>query len=211
MDKLYVQYGCGLSAPKEWINFDASPTLCIQKTLIIGWLLKNKLNAKFPSNVRFGNIITGFPVKDDSCDGLYCSHVLEHLSLQDFRIALRNSYKILKSGGIFRCIVPDLEITARNYLNAFENGNEKASIDFIGSTALGSKNRTKGIKGLITYLLGNSAHLWMWDAKSLSAELRDVGFIAIRPCKAGDCEDAMFQYVEDEGRFIDAVAIECKK
>ena len=24
---IYVQYGCGLCAPKEWVNFDVSPTL----------------------------------------------------------------------------------------------------------------------------------------------------------------------------------------
>src|SRR5262245_22988509 len=27
---LYVQYGCGLSAPDDWLNFDASPTLWLQ-------------------------------------------------------------------------------------------------------------------------------------------------------------------------------------
>jgi hypothetical protein len=31
MTKIYIQYGCGLSAPKEWTNFDVSPTLRIQK------------------------------------------------------------------------------------------------------------------------------------------------------------------------------------
>ena len=44
MTKIYVQYGCGLSAPKEWINFDVSPTLRIQKTPILGSILKSKLN-----------------------------------------------------------------------------------------------------------------------------------------------------------------------
>ena len=38
MKKKYVQYGCGLSAPNEWINFDVSPTLRIQKIPIIGSL-----------------------------------------------------------------------------------------------------------------------------------------------------------------------------
>jgi hypothetical protein len=69
----YVQYGCGLSAPAEWINFDVSPTLRIQKIPILGGLLKGRLNTRFPDNVRYGDIIKGLPVADNSCDGLYCS------------------------------------------------------------------------------------------------------------------------------------------
>jgi ubiquinone/menaquinone biosynthesis C-methylase UbiE len=97
---LYVQYGCGFSAPKEWVNFDASPSPGIQKIPLIGKLLEKGLKTTFPSNVYYGDIIRGLPVKDNSCDGLYCSHVLEHLSLQDFRKALKNSYKMLRGGGI---------------------------------------------------------------------------------------------------------------
>lgn len=82
--KKYVQYGCGLSAPKEWINFDVSPTLRIQKVPILGTLLKKRLNINFPTNVLHGDIIEGLPIERNSCDGLCCSHLLEHLSFQDF-------------------------------------------------------------------------------------------------------------------------------
>lgn len=96
MTKIYVHYGCGLSAPKEWINFDVSLTLRIQKIPIIGQIIKHKLNTVFPENVRYGDTIKGLPIDENSCDGIYCSHTLEHLSLQDFRIALKNTRKILK-------------------------------------------------------------------------------------------------------------------
>ena len=42
MKKIYVQYGCGLAAPKEWMNFDGSPTLRVQQIPIIGALLKKQ-------------------------------------------------------------------------------------------------------------------------------------------------------------------------
>ena len=58
---------------------------------------------------------------------------------------------------------------------------------------------------------GNSNHLWMWDAKSLSVELQNAGFIGIRACKFNDCEDEMFRFVEEKVRFEKAVALECKK
>ncbi len=209
--KNYVQYGCGLSAPKEWTNFDVSPTLRIQKTPIIGSILKSRLNTTFPSNVLYGDIIKGLPIDENSCDGLYCSHTLEHLSLQDFRQALKNSFKIVKKGGIFRCVVPDLEFSARLYINELDKGNNVASLDFINETLLGIKVRPRGLKGFINSFFGNSHHLWMWDSKSLSEELKNAGFSNIRRCLFNDCEDQMFKYVEDMSRFEHAVAIECRK
>ena len=96
---MYIQYGCGLSAPENWKNFDSSPTLRLQKVPLLGKLV-NK--TPFPSKVIYGDIVKGLPgIKDNSCDGVYCSHVLEHLSLEDFRIALRNTLNILKPGGYF--------------------------------------------------------------------------------------------------------------
>ena len=128
---IYVHYGCGSFTPNEWINFDVSPSLRIQRTPVLGWLLKSKLHAVFADNVKYGNIIDGLPgIKENSCEGVYCSHVLEHLSLNDFRTALKNTYGILKPGGIFRCVVPDLEHAARVYIRALDEGQPDASIRF---------------------------------------------------------------------------------
>lgn len=211
MKKIYVQYGCGLSAPNQWINFDVSPTLRIQKTPIIGNILKKKLNTIFPSNVKYGDIIKGLPMEENSCSGLFCSHTLEHLSLIDFRLALKNSYNILKKDGIFRCIVPDLEFAAISYLKELENRKPNASINFLNNTLLGIKERPQSIKGFISSFFGNSNHLWMWDKQSLAEELKNVGFNNIRICKFNDCEDEMFKLVENIDRFEYAVAIESRK
>jgi len=193
------------------VNFDVSPTLRIQKTPVIGSLLRSRLNTIFPDNVRYGDILKGLPVADGACDGLYCSHTLEHLALDDFRLALRNSYKVLKPGGIFRCIVPDLEFAAREYIRQLDNGQKEASIGFMHETLLGYAVRPRGWKGLISSFFGNAHHLWMWDAHSLAEELRLAGFVSIRPCSYNDSEDKMFTFVEDPSRFNHAVAIECRK
>lgn len=211
MSDIYVQYGCGHSAPKEWINYDISPTLRIQKIPIIGRLLKPQLNCVFPDNVLYGDIIKGLPYNKNTCDGIYCSHTLEHLSFEDFRIALNNTYKILKKGGIFRCVVPDFEYYAREYIKSVENGNSSASIDFFNGTLLGFENRPKGMKGLLTSFLGNSRHLWMWDSRSLTDELKKAGFITVKPSKFNDSEDPMFKFVEEPGSFKNAIAFECTK
>jgi SAM-dependent methyltransferase len=212
MEKVFVHYGCGLTAPRQWTNFDSSPTLRIQKTPVIGALLKSSLNVKFPASVKYGDIVKGLPVKDNSCDGIFCSHVLEHLSLNDFRTALANTYKILKPGGIFRCVVPDLEVIARSYIKGLEMNKENASISFIGNNSLlGTVERPKGFKGLATNIYGNARHLWMWDKYSLAAELKNAGFIKIREAAFNDSEEPAFKLVEEKYRFTDAVSLQCSK
>lgn len=211
MKKHYVQYGCGLSAPREWVNYDISPTLRIQKLPVIGKMFRPLLHVKFPDNVRYGDIIKGLPEQDGSCDGLYCSHTLEHLSLSDLRLALKNSFRLLKTGGIFRLVLPDLESAARKYLRDLDSGKADASIDFMKSTLLGLTDRPRSLRDMASSFFGNSNHLWMWDHQSISAELHHAGFTKIRNCNFGDCEDEMFRHVEDADRFIDALAIECRK
>jgi SAM-dependent methyltransferase len=210
--KKYVNFGCGLTAPSEWLNFDVSPSRVLQKLPIIGRIVKRSLYAPFPDNVKHGDIVKGLPIEDSSCDGVFSSHTLEHLSLDDFRVALRNTHKILKVNGIFRAVVPDLEIAARNYIDALDKGELSASMIFLGdATHLGINKRPRGLESLLRFVWGNSNHLWMWDKHSLSKELVDAGFRDVRICKFNDCADKMFNLVEERYRFEDAVAIECRK
>jgi SAM-dependent methyltransferase len=207
MSNDYVQYGCGQSAPERWNNFDASPTLRFERLPFIGKLY-TKNSCRFPDNVKYGDIVIGLPIPDNSCKGVYCSHILEHLSLEDFRQSLKNTHKILKNGGYFRLVVPDLEYSIKKYL---DNESTDSSLIFLRETYLGKEQRSRGIKGAIKEWLGNSQHLWMWDYKSLSKELRDAGFLNIRKAEFNDCMDIMFKEVENKDRWIDCLGVECNK
>lgn len=92
-ESAFVQYGCAWSAPESWRNFDASPTLRFERIPVVGKLY-TKNESRFPENVEYGDITKGLPVNDTSCDAVYCSHVLEHLSLSDCRVALKNTHAI---------------------------------------------------------------------------------------------------------------------
>jgi hypothetical protein len=203
----YVHYGCLFCAPDSWLNFDASPTLVFERIPVVGRLY-TKNEKRFPRNVRYGNIVKGLPVAPGSTRGLYCSHVLEHLSLKDCRIALKNSFAYLRPGGIFRLVVPDLEALARTYLA----DNERiASHRFMRETTLGFEERERGLYGLLHLWLGNNRHLWMWDHKSLAFELSQVGFKGVRRAVFGDAQDPRFKEVEDRGRFEGCLALECTR
>lgn len=212
MSGLYVQYGCGLSAPEGWLNFDSSPTLQLQRLPVLGGVFRSISSVKFPRAVRYGDIVKGLPVKEASCDGVYCSHVLEHLALEDCRVALKNSFRITRPGGIFRCVLPDLERAARNYVAALDQGDVTAGVRFMGrNTLVGTERRLRGLKASVQQHFGNSLHLWMWDELGLSEELRKVGFIGIRRCAFNDSEDKAFLAVEDASRFNGALALECRR
>jgi SAM-dependent methyltransferase len=205
MSLAYVNIGCGFRAPKTWRNFDASPTLRFERIPLVGRLYTRNA-MRFPLNVEYGDILKGLPV--EQARAVFASHILEHLSLDDFRVALGHIHKMLAPGGYFRLVVPDLEALARAYL---DSESPKSSHDFMRGTCLGVESRARGIRGLAVSVFGNSKHLWMWDYKSLREELAAVGFENIRRCQFNDSEEAAFRDVEDEGRFRDAVAVECRR
>ena len=209
---IYAQYGCGPSAGEGWLNFDASPTLRIERLPALGKIAgKLSTNSQpFPREVRYGDIVKGLPLKDGSVAGLYASHVLEHLSFGDCRKALANSLRVLRPGGIFRLIVPDLRARAKAYVEA--EGDPGAAHAFMRSTYLGRSDRSEGLTGRLRHAFGNSEHLWMYDFASMKSELEAAGFAEIRRAEFGDCDDPMFQRVEKKDRFvsdgIDEVAIQ---
>lgn len=205
MSDLYVQYGCGFSVGEGWLNFDSSPTLRIERLPLAGPALArlsgNK--QKFPAAVKYGDICNGLPVAPGSARGAYASHVLEHLSYNDFRKALKHTYDILAPGGIFRLIVPDLQERARRYLDDASNGSPDANSHFMRRTHLGLEERPESLLGRVRLLIGGSQHLWMWDEPSMAHQLETAGFVSIRRCGFGDSDDEMFSRVENTDRFVD--------
>lgn len=138
---------------------------------------------------------------------MYCSHILEHLALQDCRRALAEVARILRPGAVFRGVLPDLETEAREYLN---DAAEDACSRFMQRTYLGTAERRRGVQGLARGLLGNSQHLWMWDFKGLRAELQAAGFVDVRRATFGDSRHIEFQAVEDLERWEGALGFECR-
>jgi SAM-dependent methyltransferase len=206
-NSLYVQYGCAFWAPTTWRNFDASPTLRLERLPIVGrWYTKNP--TRFPDNVEYGDIVKGLPVPPGTCDAVYCSHILEHLALDEFRHALRNTHVILRPGGVFRLVIPDLEQSIAKYRDDASPG---AAPAFLRNTGLGYEIRPRGLVGLAKSYFGSAHHYWMWDYKSLALELEHAGFVDIRRASFNDSIEPMFKDVEDKGRWDDCLGIECRK
>jgi hypothetical protein len=205
-DGNYVQYGAGATGPEGWTNFDCSPTLQLQRLPVVGGWIRARCETKFSDPIRYGDIVRGLPVPDHSATAVYCSHVLEHLSLRDLRTALRHTHRILKPGGTFRMVLPDLRHMAAKYAR---DESPDAAITFMRETLLGAETRPRGFMGLLRSWLGNSEHLWLWDFESLSRELVDAGFKNPRRVSYHDSGDRMFDAAERADRWRDALGIQC--
>lgn len=213
MKKKYVQYGSGTKSIPGWISFDASPTLLIQRLPIIGRLLRKRLNCIFDEEIKYGDIVKGLPIADESVDVVFCSHILEHLALEDFFKALRNTFRILKPGGIFRVVVPNLRLDIEEYWATYTSKDGyNASFNFLKNSCIGQEKRPKDLKSLISEIVGNSRHRWMWDEKSLEKALSSEGFVDVKPFKRGEMgkpPDKKIILPEKEHQFKRGFGLQC--
>jgi len=94
-----LNLGCGDRFHPDWENLDYAPS---------------------SPKVRAHDLRSGIPFPDGSFDVVYHSHVLEHFPRRAGFDFLRECHRVLRSGGILRIAVPDLECIARLYLDWLE-------------------------------------------------------------------------------------------
>lgn len=101
-----LNVGCGRCYHSDWHNIDLVAA---------------------SSEVRQYNLCRGLPYPEQSFEGVYHSHVLEHLSPADARSMLTECHRVLRPGGVLRVVVPDLEGIARVYLETLKLAAEQLS------------------------------------------------------------------------------------
>jgi SAM-dependent methyltransferase len=69
------------------------------------------------------------PLPDGWFDGIYSRHIIEHLSPAANERFMRDIYRLLKLGGIYRVSTPDLEFHATEYLKCLHEQAASASAE----------------------------------------------------------------------------------
>ncbi len=135
----------------------------------------------------------GIPFADQTFDGVYHCHVLEHIDREAAPTLLRECHRVLKPGGILRVVVPDLEGLARHYLDVVSRLPERATLtehafaveEMIDQMVLRTPRYRREhpliVRWLENILIGDTAragilHRWMYDRFSLAQALREAGF-----------------------------------
>src|SRR2546425_2533045 len=91
-----LHLGCGPHMKPGWVNID---------------LTLNPPRVNENSGTLFVNhdLRLGLPLDDDSCDLIYSAHFFEHLEYKEGQELLRECYRALRPGGVFRISLPNFK------------------------------------------------------------------------------------------------------
>jgi predicted SAM-dependent methyltransferase len=166
---LKINVGAGMTPLNGWINTDVLfPT-------------PNYLDATRP-----------WPVPPGSVSHIYSDNVVEHLLLPQARALMAHALVALAPGGAIRFATPDVERTARMYLDQPEM--RQAHME---------RHRQHGFEAdypvdllRITFTTSGHERGYLWDFDSLSTELTNAGFVSVTRCECGDSDDPVFRNLE---------------
>ncbi len=177
--KKYIQIGCGNNIQENFENLDFYPM---------------KLREIFKSKHIGHDLRKPLPYESKKFEGAFSEHTLEHLYYDEAINLLKEIKRVLKSGSIFRCTVPDL----KKY-NDFYNGNIRNEFfDKFIYKAQAFFNLTQ-----------NYQHKSIWDYEILSEKLTEVGFTDVCERKYKDGENSNL-LLDLEFRRSETLYIECK-
>ncbi len=158
---LRVHLGCGGDVREDWLNIDLP--------------IPQGTGSSLPdsANLVIYDLRQGLPLPDNSCDYIYSSHFFEHLEYAEGVNLMRDCYRCLGAGGVFRAALPNLAAVFRAYLA--DNESHFADID---ANALATRTpRTAAIVDWINYgVYQFGEHKCIYDEEKLILVLRDIGF-----------------------------------
>jgi predicted SAM-dependent methyltransferase len=136
-----------------------------------------------------------WPVPPGSIDRIHGDNVIEHFSLESARKVLRHCQSALRPGGAVRFSTPDLERTARAYLENPEL--TTAHLDRHRRHGYPAEHPTDMLRVTYAHHGHHAGYIWDWDV--LSSELTAAGFTDIQRRETGQSDDAAFKGLETRG------------
>jgi len=198
-----INLGCGLAVAPEWVNIDGSLNSLVSNLPSFFHKIAYRLTGanRYYSEQEYCRLLGnhtfvhhdlsyGIPLNDNTVDFVYSSHFLEHLFLKDAQAILKESFRVLKPGGVVRVSVPDLAYAVKIYMQ----GQKREMLE--------------------NYFFVNdddsyyARHKYMYDFSILSAELEKAGFRNIMQCsfQHGATPDLkILDNREEESLFVEAM------
>lgn len=204
MEQVKLNLGCGSETPDGWINVDYSLGARIAKLPIISNLIKalGLFKLEWDKDIYLHDLRKPFPWGDETIDMIYSSHTLEHLSKTEGQHFLKESYRVLKRGGVVRIIVPDLESFVKRYIDG-----DIPADDFLDSLQVGyTADADSFLKATFAPFV-RFPHKCMYDSKGLQSLMEGVGYSASSK-KAFESEIERIEDIEIESRIVGAVIVE---
>ncbi len=196
-----LNLGCGYQTSERCTNIDWSLPIRLKGSAlgrkVAPLLVTGERRAAFEAmdgEVMRHDLRKGIPFPDRSVDGVYHSHLFEHLDRDVVPTFLAEVKRVLKPGAVHRIVVPDLEFETRRYLQSLEDAaagtvtpeDHEWNIlllihQMVRKESWGTSQQTGLRRWTENTVLGDArkrgeTHQWMWDRVSLPAVLTEAGF-----------------------------------
>lgn len=179
-----LNLGCGPVQPLDWINVDGSNRawLASRYNWFDNLLVKAKVISvtEFKSSTVYANLNRRLPWSENKVDSVYLGEVLEHFTKADGAALIAECFRVLKSGGVIRCRVPDNYRFWKNYINDYEATVSKSpehwTLEHSKWVEMFFRDICVKHKRFASY---GHFHKWMYDEVSLSLLFKTVGFTQI--------------------------------
>lgn len=166
-----LQIGCGTNPLAGWLNSGISLKEC--------WF-GIYLDAGKP-----------FPFSDASFNFVFSEHLFEHLSYQQAINMLKESYRVLKPGGVFRIATPDLQFLIRLY----QEPNQSIHRQYIEYSA-----KQGNIPPSSVFVINRFHTAWghqiIYDKETLTNMLEVTEFKDVCSCEVGQSKHTALRGVE---------------
>jgi len=150
--KQYMDLGCGDNINQSFINIDYHWMPGIDVCMDISQM--------------------NLPISSDYLKGIFTEHCLEHLPYQEIPRILSEFYRVLKTNGILRIIVPDGQIYLEEYNKSLKG--QPVNMPFYE----GYKTPIERVNGIFR----NHGHLFIYDFETFKLLLKEAGFKKIIKC-----------------------------
>jgi predicted SAM-dependent methyltransferase len=167
----YLNLGCGIHFHPDWINVDFDKT---------------------GKDVIVTNLLDKIPFENDFAQVIYHSHLLEHFTKADAQKFIGDCYRVLKSNGIIRVVVPDMEAIAEQYLKNLKDSlgndqNAQESYDWIVLELFDQMARNQSGGQMLAYLADSPIRNKQYIIGRVGEEAADIiNAITVKGYKASE-------------------------
>ena len=167
---LKLNLGCGGELKRGWINIDVG-----QVKMFSGNGISSTETVFIDYDLRRGTL----PLENESCDIVYSSHFFEHLNYKQGVSLMRDCFRVLRPGGIFRVALPNLRQLFRAYLENDTKHLELIEIkDLLPEVEAGTETLVDYVNyGVYQY----GEHKCIYDEEKVCLILQQIGFSSVGP------------------------------
>jgi predicted SAM-dependent methyltransferase len=111
------------------------------------------------------------PFPDSCADYIHNEHFIEHLTIPEGLVFMRECFRVLKPGGVLRTATPDLRYVAFRYFFNWKNQDwiHKYGYEWLQTPA-----------EMMNLVFREWEHKFIYDAEEMSRRLREAGFARIK-------------------------------